>query len=420
MRFLYLLLLSVLGSSLSLAQPYTEDTSRYRFAQTYVGFTSQYTPAQGDIRWRTRGTSQSFASQYFPKLTFGGLHFWGRLDFTMSFTLAPPTSNSLLQNGTYEFQSGGDFGMRYYPFPVTYGKLRPYMGILLNFFALQMNDEQSNERIDSYILPSIAGGVSLALKGWQINAQSMWLLDSRHDFFVDPNTSRTLEFPGTFIEVGIVRYFDFTLSEEKGWKSGETARRAKELAERKKLNTFSLAIAPSMAFFLRAPSTTLDDRISLPRHKSNFLLDFGLGYLFYNPRLHIGFRYKDYTSNSVSYGLENLLRRTSIALEGFKFIWDYNGFVPFIGPSISYERWLTADFEGNTQVDETVRNKMISPGIIIGWDISTSPLETWTLRTNLRYFPFQKITDVEGNRVHVDQFEFNFIELVIYPQRFFN
>ena len=94
--------------------------------------------------------------------------------------------------------------------------------------------------------------------------------------------------------------------------------------------------------------------------------------------------------------------------------------MPFIGPSISYDRWATADFEGNDQVDETVRSKMISPGIIIGWDISTSPLETWTLRTNLRYFPFQKITDAEGNRVNVDQFEFNFIELVVYPQRFFN
>ena len=404
---------------MALAQPYAEEKTRYRFAQTYVGFTSQYAPSQGEFIVG-RGPGQSFASQYFPKFTLGGLHFWGQVDFTMSFALAPPASNPLPQNRAYEFQSGGDFGVRYYPFPVTYGKLRPYVGILLNLFTLQMEDEQSNERRDSYILPSIAGGLSFALKGWQINAQSMWVLDPTHDFYVDASLSRTLEFPGTFIEVGIVRYFDFTLSDEKGWKSGETGRRAKELAAQKKLNTLSLAISPSSAFFLRAPSNTLDNRISLPRHKSSVLLDFGLGYLFYNSRLHIGLRYKDYTSNAVSYERENVLRRTSIALEGFKFIWDYNGFVPFIGPSISYDRWLTADFEGNTQVDETVRTEMISPGIIVGWDISTSPLETWTLRTNLRYFPFQKITDVEGNRVNVDQFEFNFIELVIYPQRFFN
>ena len=197
MRFIYILLLSFLGSSLSLAQPYTEDTSRYRFAQTYVGFTSQYAPSQGELLW-DRGPSQSFASQYFPKVTLGGLHFWGRVDFTMSFALAPPASNQLGQDGSYRFQSGGDFGMRYYPIPVAYGKPRPYVGILLNLFSLEVENAQGNDRIDSYILPSIAGGISFAFNSWQINAQSMWLLNPTHDFFIDSSTSTTWNFPALF------------------------------------------------------------------------------------------------------------------------------------------------------------------------------------------------------------------------------
>ena len=389
MRCIFILLLAFLGCNACLAQPYTEEKSRYRFAQTYVGFTSQYTPAQGELLGG-RGPSRSFDSQYFPKVTVGGLHFWGRVDFTMSLALTPPARNPLGQGGAYLFQSGGDFGVRYYPFPVKYGTLRPYVGILLNLFSLQVENQQSNDRIDSYILASIAGGISFAFKDWQINAQGMWLLDPSHDFYIDSLTPVTLGFPNTFVEVGVVRYFDFTLSDEKGWKSGETARKAKDLAAKKKLNTFSIAIAPSMAFFLKAPPNTLDSRISLPRHKSNFLLDFGLGYLFHKPRLHFGLRYKDYTSRSVSYERENLLRRTSIALEGFKFIWNYNGFVPFIGPSISYERWASADFEGTTQVDETVRNSMISPGIIIGWDISTSPTRNLDTQNQPSLFPLPK------------------------------
>ena len=72
------------------------------------------------------------------------------------------------------------------------------------------------------------------------------------------------------------------------------------------------------------------------------------------------------------------------------------------------------------QVGDTQRTRMISPGILFGWDIVASPLETWVLRTNLRYYPFQEIVNIEGSRSRVDQFEFNFIELVVYPQRWYH
>lgn len=63
---------------------------------------------------------------------------------------------------------------------------------------------------------------------------------------------------------------------------------------------------------------------------------------------------------------------------------------------------------------------MISPGIIFGWDIVPSPLETWVLRTNLRYYPLQKVKNPTGEISRVDQFEFNIIQLVIYPNRIIN
>ena len=63
---------------------------------------------------------------------------------------------------------------------------------------------------------------------------------------------------------------------------------------------------------------------------------------------------------------------------------------------------------------------MISVGVLFGWDILASPLETWVLRTNLRYYPFQRINDSDGTKTRVDQFEFNFIQLVLYPNRMKN
>jgi hypothetical protein len=84
------------------------------------------------------------------------------------------------------------------------------------------------------------------------------------------------------------------------------------------------------------------------------------------------------------------------------------------------EKWASAQFEGDEQIGATQRTNIVSPGILFGWDILASPLETWLLRTNLRYYPFQKVKDAEGNIARVDQFEFNFIQLVIYPNRMIN
>jgi hypothetical protein len=248
----------------------------------------------------------------------------------------------------------------------------------------------------------------------------MWLPHNERTFYADRTTPYTLELPQSYLSIGIVKYFEGTLREEADMQSGRTKRLEDKFRKEGKLNSFSIAAAPSGSYFLLAPK--LDDplRRSLPRHKGNFVWDFGVGYLFHDAGIHLGVSYRDYTSRVESYDLEHLIRRRSIALEAFKFLWNYNGFVPFLGPSISYERWATGEFEGDTQLGQTQRKQMISPGIIFGWDILASPLETWVLRTNLRYYPFQKILGTDGNISRVDQFEFNFIQLVIYPNRLFN
>lgn len=35
----------------------------------------------------------------------------------------------------------------------------------------------------------------------------------------------------------------------------------------------------------------------------------------------------------------------------------------------------------------------------------------------MRYYPFQRVKDIDDNWISVDQFEFNFIQTVFYPQR---
>lgn len=392
--------------------------SQHRFAQTYVGLNTQIIPSSGLMIWN--GDPHAFPRITSPRVTIGGLHFWGKVDFNINVPLSTHGDFSLDPTSEFEFKPGGDLSARYYPWRMEYGKPRPYVGVSFNGMVFGIQTEDSGARRDLFITSSPLGGISFASRRWQINAELMWLPNPRRTFFSDRNTSHTFELPTSYVSIGLVRYFDGTLREEEDMRSGRTEELESTFRRAGMLNSFSVAVAPSESFFLRAPSLEDPIRQSLPRHKASFVWDLGLGYLFHDAGLHVGMSYRAYTSRVESYEFQHLIRRQSFALEGFKFFWDYNGFVPFVGPSISFERWATGEFEGEVQVGTTQRKRMISPGLIFGWDILASPLETWVLRTNLRYYPFQKMRGTDGRTARVDQFEFNFIQLVLYPNRLLN
>ena len=418
MKHLLILFIIVLSSNLLPAQVYMQDKSRHRFAQTYVGLNTQIAPSQGNLNWD--GKSTKFPILYSPRLTIGGLHFWGKWDFNMNIPLAHLGERQVAEGTKYLFKPGADLSARYYPWRMEFGKLRPYAGISINEMVFQLDNEEIGSRDDLFIAASPVAGISYTKNDWQVNAEMMWLPTNEKEFYTSRNQKETMDLPQNYISIGIVKYFEGTLKEEKGYKNGSTKKKETELRSEGKLNSFSVGIAPSGSYFFHAPKFSQGEQQSLPRHKGVFNWDFGVGYLFHDAGLHLGLSYRDYSSHSNSYGLEHVIRRNSIAFEVLKFFWDYNGFVPFIGPSISYERWGAAEFDHDVRTDGVYKTKMISPGVIFGWDIIASPLETWVLRTNLRYYPLQKVKGPKGELSRIDQFEFNFIQLVIYPNRLLN
>ncbi|WP_425389579.1 hypothetical protein [Ekhidna sp.] len=415
--FLYLFVVLKICCSVD-AQVYKEKKTQHRFAQTYVGLNTQFVPAQGSLTWNDQ--TFAFAPLISPRFTIGGLHFWGKWDFNLNIPLTLFYDREIDERTDYYFNPGGDLSARYYPWRMEYGKIRPYAGISVNEMTFGFETENTGDRNDLFITGSLLGGISFAKDGLQLNAEIMWLPQNKRDFYSSRSESGTIQLPRSYFSFGLIKYFDGTLHDEEYKLSGKTEKIENDLRRENKLNSFSIGIAPSGSYFLLAPVYETGDRQSVPLHKGVFNWDFGLGYLFHDAGIHVGLAYRDYTSRRESYGLNHLYRRRSIALEALFFIWDYNGFAPFIGPSVSYERWAAGEFEINVQVGETQRTQMISPGIIFGWDILASPLETWVLRTNLRYYPFQKITDIAGKESRVDQFEFNFIQLVLYPNRMVN
>lgn len=416
--FLVLLTLSI-GTTKTWGQVYAEEKTQHRFAQTYVGLNTQIIPTSGRLVFQDN--EYQFPMQVIPRFTIGGLHFWGKLDFNMNIPLANFGETSLAQEGEVRFRSGADLSARYYPWRLLDGKLRPFVGVSFNTMMLSLESREQGERAEGYITSSLLAGLSFSYQGWRLNTELMFLPQNGRDFYSSTQEKHRFKLPDTYFSIGVVKHFDFTLSNEKPKLSGETKElEEKLLAKGKgKLNSISLGFAPNGSYFLQSPSFSGETK-SLPKHKGSINLEYSLGYLLHKQKLHFGLTYRTYSSNAVSYELEHVVRRQALSLEGFKFVGNYHGFVPFVGVSLSAERWATGLFENDVQQGETARSRIFSPGIIFGWDIVPSPLETWVLRTNLRYYPNQKINDIQGKTSRVDQFEFNFIQFVFYPNRWWN
>jgi hypothetical protein len=100
-------------------------------------------------------------------------------------------------------------------------------------------------------------------------------------------------------------------------------------------------------------------------------------------------------------------------------LFDYHGFVPFVGPIISYESLSFEETDLGVKVRD-VSDDMLGLGVTFGWDIRPNDLQSWVLRTNLRYYPGLQL-DIPGTEETVPfrNLEFNFIQLIIYPGRMF-
>lgn len=411
--FVLLLLYSAPGA----AQVYSEQKTQHRFAQTYVGLNTQVIPSSGRLVFQDQ--QYQFPMRVIPRFTLGGLHFWGKLDFNMNIPLGSFGETSLAQDGEVGFSGGADLSVRYYPWRLLDGKLRPFVGASFNTMRLSLERAALGERTEGFITSSALAGLSFTFKDWRINTEWMFLPQNGRDFYSSVQEKHRFELPNHYFSIGLVRHFDFTLSEEAPKLSGKTKALEEKLSKEKSLNSFSLGFAPNGSYFLKSPSFSGDLR-SLPKHKGSFNFEYSLGYLLHKQKLHLALTYRTYSSNSLSYELEHVVRRQALSLEGFKFLANYHGFVPFVGVSLSAERWATGLFENDVQQGETSRSRIFSPGIIFGWDIQPSSVDTWVLRTNLRYYPNQKVNDIQGTSSWVNQFEFNFIQFVFYPNRWWN
>lgn len=373
------------------AQPYVDGgETRHRFAQLTLG---------GDARTFPAGGSTASGALQEARLIIGGTHFWGHADFFIALPI--------VRGGDSDFRTRVETGARWYPWRLESGKVRPFVGASLMGVQYEQGD---GPRIGRMVTPVTAGLT------YQRNDHLVTLGVGRTDcearYPLDAVTRTDVRMHPTWISLAYTRSLETTLSAEAGWVSGQTAARTERALARGLIGGFNVAAGPSSAFFLRE-SSHLRAVGSAGQHLAAELFpEIGAGWYFARPDVQVNLAFRRNASEVGGYGYEHTARRTSVTAEAYAFLFDYQGFVPFIGPHLSHE-WLRVEGDANGATSR------FAPGLTVGWDIRPDRLQLFTLRTALRWTPGLSVRVEDGRRVAFDQLEFNFIQFVLYPGKLF-
>lgn len=380
----------------------TPAERRFRFAELYVGAeaasiggASGAVPVPGRIA---------------PRVAIGGLHFWGRADFAVLFPVAGRTID---RDGVpTQLDAGVETRARLHLRPIARAGWTPYVGGALGAVDVQVGDGPRVYQFRPVLQAGVATRVGNTLidVGWSHRPGSAL----RYPVARDRMTSLNVAPHG--LVLGVHRLFETTAPLIAEVDDGRQARREQAWRDAGKLSGPSLAIGATSLILTGAMDWNTTQRPWLAaRPRAGTSLDLGVGW--YDERrdahVNLAWRRGAFTTSAFDYRQENT--RASIALEAFKFLGDYHGFVPFVGPVVSLNRLSVREHDAGVEVTSASRT-LLAPGVTFGWDIRPTRTQTWLLRTNLRWFPRLRVP-VPGGEQTLDQLEFNFIQLVWYPKR---
>ncbi|MDZ4678899.1 MAG: hypothetical protein SGI94_00570 [Saprospiraceae bacterium] len=399
--------------------------TQHRFAQSGFGIYTGYAPA-----WETKVSGVagsepdklSFAPRSATHLNISGMHFWGKVDFFINI----PILN--LQSGTRttDYATGTETGFRYFLWKTPYtAKISPFVGMSfnsLNFRYLGKTDDKSDDgsNYNKVSYPIHAGVSTIANKKHYFELSATWMYNNKATYYFDRVAASTLRLPPLQFRIGYRYLLDTTVSAEEDLLNGRTKEQEDRLGKAGKLNTFSAAVGVSSTFFLKEST---DVAPYMGRHRGgNVFIEWGAGYYHHKLDAHLNLSYRSINSEISAYGSTLEFRRKALSLDLCKSLFDYKGFVPFIGISPGWERLEAIGGDAlNPGTAFQAKEDQWKLGYIFGWDIRPNRLQSFLLRTNVRYFPGLTLQNEQtgGKRYHFDQLEINFIQAVFYLNKLF-
>lgn len=360
------------------------------------------------------GGSIPFSSKVIPRLTIGGVHFWGHADMYVTFPLplAIGKSQAAFNDGSYK--EGVETGLRIYPRALAPNRLTPYVGICFKRQAYGHQEKgtpfgKGYPEFDRFMAP-LQAGVTYSTSRFHLTAGVYYQRNRNVTYSYSPTASGPLTFNPVTVNIGLVRYIDTDKSMARPEGVQQANIKAHILRKHKKESSWYAGIGPSVGLqmskssYFKAKYPYFYDDMT-----GGIMPDVTFGYYASKPDLNLGVSYRTMGTHLEAYGTDIRLRRHSFMLEGYKFLFNYLGFVPYIGPTLAVES-LSATV---TEAGEVRRYSQVKPaiGIIAGWDIRVTRTGTSLLRTNLRYTPGLKL-QIGDESIKFDHLEFNFIQYV--------
>lgn len=378
---------------------------RFRFAELFTGADMSLLPAG-----RVDDASRSLPGRALPRLTIGGLHFWGHADFAVTFPVgtAPRGQGAARSRLSTGIETRG----RWYVRPLRTDGLSPFLGAGLGAVDLQLGDGPRTYRMQPMAQAGLAWrrGNVLVEAGWSVRPT---LAES---YPVSRVTETVVRPPSQTVFVGVHRLFETTAGLAEPVRSGEWGRREAALRAAGRLSGPTLAIGASSPILTGSGARNRDVRPFLAeRPRGSPMLDLGVGWHFDAPDMQVNLAWRQARFTTSAFGFTQVNERRSLALEAFKILGDWHGFAPFVGPVVGLERLSVRETDAGARVTDAAR-RVVAPGVLVGWDIRPTRSQALVLRTNLRWFPSLRVPLGDGTQA-LDQLEFNFIQLVWYPRR---
>ncbi len=416
MRTVFIIILFTYTASLSgqadsvYTQSYLDKSTRFAWF-TYGGDLNYL--SGGSTQQLINGTKQTttFGSTLMPRITIGGIHFWGHTDFYVTFPLSFLTIQDI-PNGLDEIDvyQGVETGMRVYPIKLQPKKVSPFLGVSFRRIRFSQESEESTSSngapsFGRFIHP-IQFGLTYTTDQWHLTASGYYNHQNEFNYYISPTEIADVKLNPVSFNLSLLRYVD----SDRHMRTKRAVRRTNEdyrvLKDRNLLSTWFYGIGPSSALQMSKSSFLRENYpYFYDDYAASILPDLSFGRYFDKVDANINLSYRTYGDRYEGYNNEIKIRRHSLGVESVKFLFNYLGFVPFVGPILSYENL-------NTTVNGTdYKENKLALGITFGWDIRVTKTGTSLLRTNLRYYPNLHMT-IENEKMMFDHLEFNFIQWV--------
>jgi len=400
-------------SCLAVAQ---QKKDRYNFAATYFGVEVEVNSQRNTFSSLNESgelEQQDLPSTLSPRLLIGGTHFWNHADFYISFPIAnirlAGSENAAISNDVFT-------GFRLLPFALRQDKAKPFFGV--GFNSKEFRQEGANGKSQLYTNWQwyFEGGLTYVYKKRHLlGLEARYFSKNKYNPYYDRVNSSSVEVSPFSFSLSYKKLFDFSA----GFRSEKSkqffTKLKSDLTEKKQLNTYSIGVGMSAFIPFEKIDYASRNEFFNDQIDPSLFPEIGVAYYHHNLDASARISYRPILQEEKAYDYEFSLRNHSIAIEAFKFIGDYHGFVPFVGPYLSQNYYHLTESDGGKKVTD-ISECSIGYGLSFGWDIRFTETDYLILRTNMRYTPDfnQKLN---GLNYSGSGLEFNFIQLVYYPQR---